>query len=948
MTITEATRAPGQWSLTLDPDTPRSVRDALGYFGHIVVSTGRPDPRVAGDTLLTSGRYTGVVTGIAENDDGTVDMSGQGLAYWLGDADKKGAVIENLVAFTASTFTNAVRTLLPSSGAITEGTLHSVTGTYTGTHQWQSPREAIDYVCTTMGAEWRVNNNGTLDAGLASDLYVTTPVNAIVARDAGVDLAVRAMPGHAQLTADVEDFTTRVVLLAQGDGASVATGTADIAPGLNPYKDLHGNTVKLTRMVSESATDQGNATARAQLALNQFTSPRQAVKLSTDEYDIRGDGVSVGDYVWVHAPDVGLLDLNNEIVFRGLRLNPVKLRIIELAWPVQLGMSVAFRDGNGAWTDLTDYIVWESGETTVTVGGYDRSLTNPGAGTEDIGSRPQPNTSVPATPVFTTPFTQSVYQSTNSGITKAQIQVVWAQPLNTDGTAIIDGDHYEVRYRTSAHSIFPSTWLEVSGLTWSQMDTWDQPINLGEGPWQTVFVGWDSQQVLLQELTPGVPYDIQIRAVDNGTPANYSDWSASTTVQTVGDTLAPSAPAAPSVAASRIAIQVTHTLGKSSGGTFNLEADLHHLEIHAQYEPTFTPTDATLLGKLIANNGMITGGIPAVGTFQVESTNALYIKVLAVDEAGNKSNPSTAAQATASLIDDAHISDLTVTKVTAGTITAGWILAGSIKTATSGARMEADAAGLRLYDPTGTNTVNLSAADGSAVLTGMVQTGTSGNRVVMDPAFAFAGAGTFPTMCFYAAGAVGPGRINTTGVVLGVNSPPSASGGTFNQTTLLLGASRASLQYNDQSNNVFGGGVASVDGTFAGLEYQVSGTRSGGFVWAESGDAFIGYHDGTTDAFHKVDSGGTHYLKGRFSASDNEGGHACLWISNGHLAAGFGSGIISYGATMVNTMTVVASIYDVSGARTVCGVTASTTTGYTVAYDHTNEVYIMSAAFGTN
>jgi hypothetical protein len=936
MTITEATRAPGQWSLTLAADTPREKRDAIQYFGHVVVSTGRPDPRVAGDTLLTSGRYTGVVTGITENDDGGVDLSGQGMAFWLGDADKKGDVIESLVSFSASTFTNAIRTLLPASGSITEGSLHSVTGTYTGTHQWQSPREAIDYVCTTMGAEWRVNNNGTLDAGLASDLFVTTPVNAIVAQDAGVDLAVRAMPGHAQLASDVEDYTTRVVLLAQGDGASVATGTADIAPGLNPYKDLHGNTVKRTRMVSESATDQGNATARAQLALNQFTAPRQAVKLSTDEYDIRGDGVSVGDYVWVHAPDAGLIDTNNELLFRGLRINPVKLRIIELAWPVEQGMAVAFRDGNGVWTDLTDYVVWESGETTVTVGGYDRALTNSGAGTEDVGSRPQPNTSLPATPAFTTPFTQSVYQSTNSGITKAQVQVVWAQPLNTDGTAIIDGDHYEVRYRTSAHSIFPSNWLEVSGLTWSQMDIWDQPINLGEGPWQTVYVGWDFQQVLLQELTPGVPYDIQIRAVDNGTPPNYSDWSASTTIQTVGDTLAPSTPAAPSVAASRIAIQVTHTLGKSSGGTYNLEQDLHHLEIHAQYEPLFTPTDATLLGKLIANNGMIMAGIPAVGTFQVESTAALYFKVLAVDEAGNKSNPSTAVQATANLIDDAHISDLTVTKVTAGTINADWIVGARIKTADTGARVELNSSGLQAYNSGGTQTVSISAADGSAVLTGKVQTGTSGDHIVMDPTFTLPGAGTFPTVCFYAAAAAGPGRINATGAVLGVNSPPSASGASFNQTTLLMGPTQASLQYNDQSNTIAGGGVATVDSTAARIEYQISNTRNGGYTWVDPNTTYLAYHSGSLDAWHVIDNTGTYQWRGKFNSYSSLASTDALQTGQSFVSAGFGSLALGYGATMASTMSPVANVVGSGTPNFDWCLTNLSSTGFTVAWSDSN------------
>ena len=729
MAVTETFRALGQWGLKVRSDTPRTITDSLDYFGHIVIGAGRDDPRIAGDSLLTSGRYVGVLRS-ASNSSGNFELSGVGMAFWLGDEDQKGSVIESPVSFTSSTFTNAVRSLLPSSGSVTEGTLFSVAGSYTGSHVYQSPRQAIDYVCDLFGADWRVNGNGTLDAGIPANLFVTTPQTAIISRDSGLDMSMRALPGLAKLDEDVEDFSTRVVLLAQGSEASVATGSADIAGGLNPYKDIHGNTVKLTRLVSESGTDQGNASARAQLQLNRFTSPRDAVTLNSTTHDIRGD-LAVGDYVWVHDQDAGLFDLNNEIVLRGERLNPVKLRVTALTWPVERGMGVYYRTPTGTWLDLTDYVVFESGQTNITVGGYNRSLTN--TGTEPVGSRPQPNTSIPATPVFTTPFAQSVYQSANSGITKAQVQLVWTQPLNADGTAIIDGDRYEIRYRTSTVPVFPSTWSQVAGKTWSQLATWDQPITFIGGPWQYTAVGWDSLTFLVQELTPGVPYEFQIRAVDNATPANFSAWSASTAIQTNGDVIAPQTPAVPTVASSRIAVQITHLLGASSGGTFNLAADLHHLEVHGQYEPLFTPTDSTLLGKLIANNGMILGQIPAVGTFQIESTSPVYIKVIAVDEAGNKSGASVAASATAQLIDDAHISDLTVSKVTAGTVTSNWVQAGDFRTATAGARAGFNGGGFYAYNANEERTFDVVGATGDVTIKGTLRSGTTGNRVVVNP-----------------------------------------------------------------------------------------------------------------------------------------------------------------------------------------------------------------------
>lgn len=932
MSVTETKGALGSWSLKLKADTPRAVIDAILYYGHVVVSTGRSDPRVAGDTLLTSGRYTGVLLGKTFASDGSgYNLSGSGMSWWLGDSNNDGPVITNQLTFTAASFTSVVTAMLPASGSVTAGTIHSVTGAYTGLHQWQTSRKALDYVCATMTSdytnpvEYRVNGNATLDAGYVSDLYVVTPDAIVARRDVGGDMGIRALPGKAVTTEDVQDFRTQLVLLAQGQGQAIASGSATISPALNPYKDLHGNTLAIISAVSESSTDPNNANARAAVILNTYSLPRQAIKLSTSQFDIKGD-IAVGDWVWVHDPDAGLVDTSatpNEIVFRGQRINPTKLRVAEMTYPVTAGMSVAYRDYNGVWVDLTDYVIWETGDTNLTVGGYDRSLTNPNG--EVIGSRPMPNTSIPAAPAFTLPFVQSIYQSTNSGITKAQVQVAWTRPLNTDGSAIIDGDHYEIQYRTSAHSIFPSTWLQASGLLWNQMDKWDQPINLGQGPWQTAFAGFDFTQLLIQELTPGVPYDFQIRAVDNATPPNYSAWSATTTIQTNGDTIAPSVPAPPTVAASRIAVQITHTLGKSSGGTYNLEPDLHHLEIHAQYEPTFTPVDSTLLGKLICNNGMILAGIPAVGTFGVESTNALYFKVIAVDEAGNKSNPSVAVQATALLIDNAHISDLTVTKVTAGTISADWIVGARIKTADTGARVEMSASGLQAFNSGGTQTVFLSAADGSAVLTGTVQSGVgTGNRVILNPSGPAGIGDGWATIDFYPSGSSNAAFINApdggpAGTIMGMN------GGTFT---------------NSRSANTCRTRVVVSDSARMEIIKSSDQSRDGGWVQVEAGNAWLGMTTASVAAFHTIDSNGTFQWTGKWNNYISINPTDALSTGITSTPAGFGGQVITYGSTMTGSMAPIPSLLG-SAANFDWVLTASTATNFTVSWSDTTAKIVL-------
>lgn len=902
----------GRWGIKLTPETPREVLDAIDYFGHVAISTGRDNPRVAGDSLLRSARYVGIVRTrqLAEADTGAEStIGGVGMAAWLGDEDKKGSVLENATTFASGSFTSTIRTLLPASGAVTEGTLYSITGAYTNTHIYQDPRTAIDYVCSTFTTdssdpvEWRVNGDATLDAGKASQLYVTTPKCAIVRRSAGVDMQLRALAGKASTARDADDFTTRVVLLASGSGGSVATGSADIAPGLNGFKDLHGNTLRMTRLVSESATSSGNAAGRAQLALNQFTSPRTQLTLSTANYelDVKGD-LAVGDAVWVWSPDVGLEDQNNEIQHRGRRLHPVRLRLTEMTWPVAKGMSVAYRDKNGRWYDLTDYVKFEASATTLVVGGYDRSLTN--AGGEAVGSRPVPDISVPAAPVFVTPFVQAVYQSTITGITKAQVQVKWVKPNNTDGTLVLDGDHYEIQYRTGSIPIFPATHAQMSAYTHGQLaaGTHAQPITYVAGPWQSAYASFDDTSQLIQELTPGVPYDVRIRAFDNATPPNVSEWSATTTIQTNGDTIAPSTPAAPVVAASRIAVQVAHTLGRSDGGEWNLEADLNHLEIHAQYTPSYFPDDTTRIGKLVANNGMMLGEIPAVGTFPVESTVDVYVKVVAVDDAGNKSSPSVAAQSSILLIDDAHISDLTVSKVTAGTITAAWVLAGSIKTADTGARMVADSAGLRLYNASEVNTVNLDAASGNATITGKLQTGTTGQRVIIDPS------------------ASGAARIlmydsSTTNYV-----SQTVNGGSF-----LIQAQRVS----DDANN---GGRILFDLASDG-----------------SGSAYLGFQNPSVDWFHQIGSNGAHRFKGYFGQVAALGGLGALHVDQ---VGGSGTSMsYSYGATYASTPLPFVEIQGTSGSPPTASshaVTARSTTGFSIQYPAGNcDVFVWAIRYGS-
>lgn len=683
MTVTEVRQALGAWELRLKDSTPRDVLDALTYFGHIAIVPGRLNVAQYGDALLAAARYVGVYTTKDAANDRII--KGSGMAFWLGDSDGKGDVFESTVTVTAANFSTAVAAALPPHGSILAGTMHSVPGTFTGDFRFTTPRKALDYITSGFGAEWKVRGDGYLDAGFAADLYAG-PTCILHRREGGQDLRLKALSGAMALELDAQDYTTRVVLLAEGEAESIATGSAN-GPA-TAFNDIHGNDVWITRLVSESGTSAVDANTRAALALSQFESLRSAVSLSTDEFDIKGD-LQPGDWLWVYDPDSGFYDTDNEVIWEGERINPLLVRCFEMQWPIRPGWTVAFRDVLGNWRDLSDYYEGETGQTTVGVGEPPRNIV--GITSEPIGTRPAVDSSIPASPSFTG-FNFGAYQSDLTNTTKAAIRAAWTTPLNGDGSTILDGSHYEIRYRVSAVLGYEVKWGQIgipsgSPYKWGQLsgNKWGAPVSdpvEADPKWYMMQVAWSTNQATILELTPGVTYEIQIRAVDlNG---HLGPYSASSFITAIGDLFAPSTPAAPTVAGSLIAIEVLHNLGKASGGTFNLEQDLDHLEVHVGGSASFYADDSSLVGKMIATAGMIQANIPAIASFNIPQTEQIYVKVRAVDRAGNKSGASAGATVSATLIDNAHISDLSVSKLTAGTITAQSVLAADIAVGTGG------------------------------------------------------------------------------------------------------------------------------------------------------------------------------------------------------------------------------------------------------------------------
>ncbi|MGL5936370.1 MAG: hypothetical protein ACRCZI_12215 [Cetobacterium sp.] len=373
MPVTEAHRALGDWSLALHPDTPKAIRDAVTFCGHVVIVPQWIPPETASDSaILGLARYTGVLL----RGPGTFELGGHGLAWWMGDADGNGAVLASPVTNTAANLSTWVTSLRPA--ALVAGTVTSPAGTPTATFHRVSRRQALDAICDAVGAVWRVRPNFALDAGTQANVFGAAPTAIAVPHEGADDLHVRGFEGDLGLVTDFSEHTTQLVLLAAG-----GVGTSGGASAT--FRDGQGNLVTLTRVAEAPDVPPGSEATAASNLLNIWssTSGRRSVSLSSARYDLAGI-VTPGALIWAYDPSLGLVDLTNQRYHAGQPVWPVALTVQSVSWPIEEGMGVFYRHRTASattYTDLTPYVVFESAGAQVQVGG----LARPDLG---IGERP--------------------------------------------------------------------------------------------------------------------------------------------------------------------------------------------------------------------------------------------------------------------------------------------------------------------------------------------------------------------------------------------------------------------------------------------------------------------------------------------------------------------------------------------------------------------------------
>lgn len=402
MSVTEHLMRLGSWNLSLIPEAPKSVRQAVDLFDHVVITASPVTPVSSDANMLASSIYTGV---ILERDEFT--LAGCSPLWWLGTDEGVGPFpvgvggnefetrttavgVDKVGTWDTSGITAPLGTILAYAfdvpiNDITLGTVNGAgltsivaSGPITGTF-----RELLDFLCGLAGAEYRMKPNFTLDVASAANLFVATPTVVVTRKDGGPDGSRQGVRGpNLSIKNSGRSITTHVRVYTD----PLTVGSADAVSF--PKAPSNSNATFIRRTTS---TDPGavgsNLNAVATSLLNLYSTTRDTITLDSAEYAVTRF-VTPGDTVYAYDPQAGLNDTANQITYRGETISPIKLRLKSVTWPIEQGMGVYLRQTGAtpSYVDLTQWVAFEGSGGGLDSGANDASSTPEGWG---VGAQPE-------------------------------------------------------------------------------------------------------------------------------------------------------------------------------------------------------------------------------------------------------------------------------------------------------------------------------------------------------------------------------------------------------------------------------------------------------------------------------------------------------------------------------------------------------------------------------
>jgi hypothetical protein len=163
---------------------------------------------------------------------------------------------------------------------------------------------------------------------------------------------------------DYSDYTSKVYV--QGPGGAGVSG------GASPYRDGQGNLTTVVRFVDSRDVPPGSEGTLATNLVNLWSSAagQRDIKITARRFAITRT-LAAGKYLYLYDPRFSFQD-STPVRFQGTWTFPLAVRVMGVRWPIEAPMSVLLRyysGGSYVYADLSDYVAYESGESTLEVGG---------------------------------------------------------------------------------------------------------------------------------------------------------------------------------------------------------------------------------------------------------------------------------------------------------------------------------------------------------------------------------------------------------------------------------------------------------------------------------------------------------------------------------------------------------------------------------------------------
>ncbi len=376
MSVTQTLMGPGSFEVSWRDILPRSIRNKIQPHDYLCIGPrglldlGLDDAGLRA-ALKASRGYSGIILEI-----NSFGLSGQDLTWRLGAGSENGPLVLSPIVRGTSTNTSTwLDQILPCDG-IAKGTVTNGTSFAGITSGFVSKFEVLNWICEQADVEWILQPDGTIDVAPTTTLFPnpsTTAASIITRNPSGDEGGLSGVNATSlDLSRDGSSVVSQVLVQHSGPAAGLNYSTATQTPTGVRWKDWLGAAPENRTVVAQGLSLRAaRASTVASNIVGRLAVDQKMASLTSRTHNVT-DEVLPGDRVWVYDLDSGLYDSGNQVTWRGDVIQPIRMRVAGVTWPIAAARGVYARtDGGGEWIDLTSYIEVEDGDVQwdVTIAG---------------------------------------------------------------------------------------------------------------------------------------------------------------------------------------------------------------------------------------------------------------------------------------------------------------------------------------------------------------------------------------------------------------------------------------------------------------------------------------------------------------------------------------------------------------------------------------------------